>query len=171
MKQLRIGFLSTAKIGKKNWKAIAATRNCVVSVVASRDLVRSRKFISECQRETPFKEKPEAFGDYEELIASPNVDAVYLPLPTALRKDLVIRAAQNGKHVICEKPCAANVAELKEMIVACKKHRVQFMDGVMFMHNRRLEKIRAALDKNSIGQIKRIASQFSFCGSKDFHCS
>jgi predicted dehydrogenase len=171
MKQLRIGFLSTAKIGKKNWNAIAASKNCVVSAVASRDLARSRKFISECQRETPFKQLPQAFGSYQELLESKNVDAVYIPLPTALRKDLVIRAAQNGKHVICEKPCAASVAELEEMIIACKKHRVQFMDGVMFMHNQRLEKIRAALDKNSIGKIKRINSYFSFCGSKDFHCS
>lgn len=171
MKQLRIGFLSTAKIGKKNWKAIAASKNCVVSTVASRDLAKSKKFISECQRETPFKNLPEAFGDYDELLEFANVDAVYVPLPTALRKDLVIRAAQNGKHVICEKPCATSVTELNEMLAACKKNRVQFMDGVMFMHNRRLEKIRAALDKNFIGKIKRINSHFSFCGSKDFHCS
>ncbi|HZF01194.1 MAG TPA: Gfo/Idh/MocA family oxidoreductase [Methylomirabilota bacterium] len=171
MKKLRIGFLSTANIGRKNWKAIAASKNCVVSAVASRDLERSRKFIQECQQEASIENSPEAFGNYEELLASKNVDVVYLPLPTALRKDLVIRAAKNGKHILCEKPCAASVAELKGMISTCKKHRVQFMDGVMFMHNRRLEKIRAALDKNSVGQIKRINSQFSFCGSKDFHCS
>jgi predicted dehydrogenase len=171
MKQLRIGFLSTAKIGKKNWNAIAASKNCVVSAVASRDLARSKKFISECQREAPFKKLPEAFGSYEDLLGSKNVDAIYFPLPTALRKEFVIRAAQNGKHVICEKPCASNSDELKEMIFACKKHRVQFMDGVMFMHNRRLEKIRAALDKNFIGKIKRINSHFSFCGSKNFHAS
>jgi len=169
MKKLRIGFLSTANIGRKNWKAIAASGNCVVSAVASRDLARSRKFIAECQAETPFAAAPEAFGSYEELLASKNVDAVYLPLPTALRKDLAIRAAENGKHVLCEKPCAASAAEVEQMIAACKKNRVQFMDGVMFMHNHRLEKIRETLDdKKSVGQIKRITSQFSFFGSEDF---
>ncbi|HTX22493.1 MAG TPA: Gfo/Idh/MocA family oxidoreductase [Candidatus Aquilonibacter sp.] len=169
MKKLRIGFVSTANIGRKNWKAISASGNCVVSAVASRDLVRSRKFIRECQAETPFAAESEALGSYDELLASENVDAVYLPLPTALRKDLAIRAAENGKHVLCEKPCAASVAEVEQMIAACKKNRVQFMDGVMFMHNRRLEKIRATLDdKNSVGQIKRITSQFSFFGSEDF---
>ncbi|HUB86617.1 MAG TPA: Gfo/Idh/MocA family oxidoreductase, partial [Verrucomicrobiae bacterium] len=129
MKKLRIGFLSTANIGRKNWKAIAASGNCVVSAVASRDLARSRKFIAECQAETPFAAEPEAFGSYDELLASENVDAVYLPLPTALRKDLAIRAAENGKHVLCEKPCAASAAEVEQMIAACKKNRVQFMDG------------------------------------------
>jgi predicted dehydrogenase len=168
MKKLRIGFLSTAKIGRKNWLAIFNSGNCVVSAVASRDLARSRKFISECQREVPFEKLPEAFGDYDGLLASKNVDAVYVPLPTALRKDLVIRAAQNGKHVICEKPCAPDEKDLRDMISACRKNNVQFMDGVMFMHSRRLEKIRAALDKNSIGQIKRIALQFSFAGPPEF---
>ncbi|HEY3930798.1 MAG TPA: Gfo/Idh/MocA family oxidoreductase [Verrucomicrobiae bacterium] len=169
MKKLRIGFLSTAKIGRKNWKAIAASKNCIVSAVASRDLARSRKFISDCQHETPLEKSPEAFGNYDELLASKNVDAVYIPLPTGLRKEFVVRAAQNGKHVLCEKPCALNEKDLREMISVCKKNSVQFMDGVMFMHNRRLEKIRAAFDdKNSIGQIKRITSQFSFCGSEDF---
>jgi predicted dehydrogenase len=71
--------------------------------------------------------------------------------------------------VICEKPCAVNSADVQEMIGACKKNGVQFMDGVMFMHNPRLEQIRKALDdKKSIGQIKRIMSIFSFAGNKDF---
>jgi predicted dehydrogenase len=169
MKKLRIGFLSTANIGRKNWKAIFNSGNSIVTAVASRDLARSRKFISECQRDVPFENLPEAFGDYDELLASKNVDAVYIPLPTALRKEFVIRAAENGKHVICEKPCAPNEKDLREMIAACKKNSVQFMDGVMFMHSRRLEKIRAALDgKTSVGQVKRIATQFSFVAPPEF---
>jgi predicted dehydrogenase len=117
----------------------------------------------------PFETAPAAFGSYEELLASKNVDAVYFPLPTGLRKEFIIRAAENGKHVLCEKPCAVNEKDLSEMVSACKKSRVQFMDGVMFMHNRRLEQIRAVLDdKTSVGQIKRITSQFSFLGSEDF---
>jgi len=169
MKKLRIGFLSTAGIGRKNWKAIFHSGNAVVSAVASRDAQKSRKFIDDCQRELAFAETPRAFGSYEEMLASPEVDAVYVPLPTGLRKDLVIRAAQNGKHVLCEKPCAANLAELDAMLVACKKNSVQFMDGVMFMHSPRLEKIRAVLDDDkSVGRLRRISSAFSFCADEDF---
>ena len=169
MKKLRIGFLSTAGIGKKNWKAIFNSGNCVVSAVASRDVGKSRKFIDECQREFKFENTPLAFGSYEELLASKNVDAIYIPLPTALRKEFVIHAAQNGKHVLCEKPCANNSAELEAVISACKKNRVQFMDGVMFMHSPRMEKVREVLDDaKSVGEIRRISSAFSFYVGEDF---
>ena len=169
MNTLRIGFLSTAGIGKKNWKAIFHSGNCIVSAVASRDNEKSREFIEECQREYAFDTRPTHFGCYEELIASKNVDAVYIPLPTGLRKEWVTRAAAAGKHVICEKPCAANLPELEEMLAACRKHNVQFMDGVMFMHNPRMAKIRKVLnDSKNIGKIQRMSSAFSFYMGEDF---
>jgi predicted dehydrogenase len=169
MKKLRFGFLSTANIGRKNWKAIFHSGNSIVTAVASRDLERSRKFIQECQAEAPFETPPVALGSYEELLASKNVDAIYFPLPTGLRQEWVMRAAEAGKHVFCEKPCAVSAARLEEMIFACRKNRVQFMDGVMFMHNRRLDQIRAVLDDGaSVGRVKRITSHFSFLGSEDF---
>lgn len=169
MKKLRIGFLSTAGIGRKNWKAIFHSGNCVVAAVASRDVEKSLKFIDECQREFPFAEAPRAFGSYEELIASPDVDAVYVPLPTGLRKEFVLRAAQNGKHILCEKPCAASVTELDAMLAACKNNSVQFLDGVMFMHSPRLEKVREGLDDaKSVGRIRRISSAFSFYPGEEF---
>ncbi|HEY1717442.1 MAG TPA: Gfo/Idh/MocA family oxidoreductase [Verrucomicrobiae bacterium] len=169
MKKLRIGFLSTAGIGRKNWKAIFHSGNCEVAAVASRDIEKSRKFIDDCSRETAFETEPTALGNYEELLASKNVDAVYIPLPTALRKNFVIQAAQNGKHVLCEKPCAVNSAELDEMLSACKKNNVQFLDGVMFMHSQRLARVRETLDDGaSVGLIKRIVAQFSFPGHEEF---
>ena len=146
MKKLRIGFLSTAGIGQKNWKAIFHSGNAVVSAVASRDLKKCRQFIDECQREFAFFPAPRAFGSYEELLASPDVDAVYIPLPTALRKSFVLQAAANHKHVVCEKPCATDSGALAEMIAACQQNNVQFMDGVMFMHSPRLAKVREILD-------------------------
>jgi predicted dehydrogenase len=169
MKKLRIGFLSTANIGRKNWRAIFNSGNCVVSAVASRDIEKSLKFIDDCSREAAFEIKPVALGSYEELLTSKNVDAIYIPLPTALRKNFVIQAAQNGKHVLCEKPCAINAADLTEMISACKKNHVQFLDGVMFMHSQRLARVREILDDGvSIGQMKRLTSQFSFLGAENF---
>jgi predicted dehydrogenase len=169
MKQLRIGFLSTAGIGRKNWKAIFHSGNCVVAAVASRDLEKSRQYIADCQREFAFAETPRAFGSYEELIAAPDVDAVYIPLPTGLRKKFVLRAAAAGKHILSEKPCATNSAELQEMLAACRENKVQFMDGVMFMHNPRLAKIREVLDDgHSLGQLQRISSAFTFYFGDDF---
>jgi predicted dehydrogenase len=169
MKKLRIGFLSTANIGRHNWKAILNSGNCVVAAVASRDVARSREYIADCQRQHPFEKVPAALGSYDELLASPDVDAVYVPVPTGLRKDFVIRAAQSGKHVVCEKPCAPGAADLEAMQAACREHSVQFMDGVMFMHSPRLPRVRTVLDDGcSVGPIRRIASAFSFFGGDDF---
>jgi predicted dehydrogenase len=169
MKKLRVGFLSTAGIGRKNWKAIYNSGNCVVSVVASRDAKKSGKFVDDCQREFPFEKPPAVLGSYEELLASSNVDAIYIPLPTGLRKEWVLRAVKEGKHILCEKPCAATVADLEEMLAACQKHKVQFMDGVMFMHSPRLARVREILDDGkSIGSIRRISSAFSFYAGDDF---
>ena len=166
---LRWGILGTAEIANKNWKAIRNTGNSTIVAVASRDLQRSRNFVDACQSEAPFPNAPRAFGSYEELLSANDVDAVYIPLPTGIRKEWVIRAAEAGKHVICEKPCATNVADLQEMIQACERNQVQFMDGVMFMHSRRLEKIREVLDDGAtIGQIKRIAFGFSFRAPEEF---
>jgi predicted dehydrogenase len=167
--RLRWGILGTAQIAHKNWKAILNSGNGIVRAVASRGVERARGFIQECQRAAPFETPPEAFGSYEELLASREIDAVYVPLPTALRPEWVIRAAEAGKHVVCEKPCARDAAELREMLEACRRNHVQFLDGVMFMHSRRLERVREVIDDGaSIGAVRRIALQFSFYAGDDF---
>ncbi|MFM2295161.1 MAG: Glucose--fructose oxidoreductase precursor [Verrucomicrobiota bacterium] len=169
MKQLRLGILSTAGIARRNWRAIHESGNTVVTAVASRDKARARQFVRECQDELPFDIFPAALGSYEELLASSEVDAIYNPLPTGLRKEWVLRAAAAGKHVICEKPCGLNLAGVREMTDACAKSNVQFMDGVMFMHHPRMEKIRAALDDaDAVGQIKRLTSMHTFSTAEKF---
>src|SRR6185295_11154609 len=133
------------------------------------EVERSRRFIDACQAAAPMAVAPRALGHYEELLAAKDVDAVYIPLPTGLRKEWVLRAAEAGKHIVCEKPCATNVADLREMLEACRRHRVQFMDGVMFMHSRRLDRMRAVLDDGaSVGGVKRITSTFSFRAPAEF---
>ena len=169
MKQLRLGILSTANIGRQNWKAIFNSGNAIVTAVASRDVERCREYVRSCQREFPFAVEPAALGSYEELLGSKNVDAVYIPLPTGLRKEWVLRAAAAGKHAICEKPCGVGFADVQEITDACRKQRVQFMDGVMFMHGARLNRIREALDDDKcVGPLRRISSAFSFLGSGGF---
>ncbi|MGA3265989.1 MAG: Gfo/Idh/MocA family oxidoreductase [Verrucomicrobiota bacterium] len=169
MDKLRMGILSTADIAGKNWKAIFHSGNTVVSAVASRKIQKARDFIARGQREWPFAKPPTALEGYEALLALPDVDAVYVPVPTGLRKEWVMRAAEAGKHVVCEKPCGVSLADVQEMTAACRKHRVQFMDGVMYMHNRRLPRIRKVLDDGkSIGGVRRIASAFAFYHGEDF---
>jgi predicted dehydrogenase len=97
------------------------------------------------------------------MLVRADVDAVYLPLPTGVRKEWVLRAAEAGKHVLVEKPVGVAVQDVHDMLAACERHRVQFMDGVMFMHSRRLAALRQTLDDGeSVGRLRRIASQFSF---------
>jgi predicted dehydrogenase len=170
-KMIRWGILSTANIARKNWKAIRNSGNGTVVAVASRGLARAQQFVNECQAHTPMGREVKAFGTYEELLASMEVDAVYIPLPTGLRKEWVLRAAAAGNHVLCEKPCALSLADLREMTQACRANRVQFMDGVMFMHSKRLAQILEFIKQDGIGQVKRITSAFSFHADDGFYAN
>lgn len=168
-KHCRWGILSTAGIARKNWHAIQNSGNGQVVAVASRDASKAAQFIAECQADAPFPNQPEAVAGYDDLLAQSDIDAVYIPLPTGLRKEWVIKAAQAGKHVLCEKPCAINATDLSEMIEACKANNVQFMDGIMYMHSRRMDALREVIDDGeSIGDLRRITTQFSFCAPPDF---
>ncbi len=165
----RWGILGTARIARKNWKAIRNAGNSMLLAVASRDLQRARQFIEQCQADVYLESTPTACGSYRELLDRDDIDAVYIPLPTGIRKEWVIQAARAGKHVLSEKPCAVSSADLRDMLDTCRENRVQFMDGVMFMHSRRLPLLRQTLDDgHSIGSVCRITSQFSFLPSDDF---
>src|SRR5687768_9586982 len=126
-KKLRWGILGAANIARKNWQALRNSGNSVVTAVASRDLRRAQQFIADCHSCVPMEVPVKAFGSYESLLKEGDIDAVYIPLPTGLRKEWVLRAAAAGKHVVCEKPCAITNEDLYEMIEACRRHNVQFM--------------------------------------------
>src|SRR6266849_1607912 len=165
----RWGILGTANIARKNWQAIHLAGNSTLVAVASRDPARARQFIDECQAAVPFQPAPLACGSYSELLERHDVDAVYIPLPTRIRKEWVLRAAEAGKHVLCEKPCAVTSQDLDDMLEACRRQGVQFMDGVMFMHSGRLPLLRKVLDDpQEIGTVLHVASHFSFKASEDF---
>ena len=83
----RWGFLSTAGIGRKNWKGIHLSGNGRVSAVASRSVEKAQAFIDECSAEVPQRGEVAAVGSYEELLSRKDVDAVYVPLPTGIRKE------------------------------------------------------------------------------------
>lgn len=171
-KLCRWGIMSTAGIAMKNWHAIAASGNAQVLAVASRSVEKAQAFIDACQASVPVPQQVDALGTYEELLARDDIDAVYVPLPTGVRTDWVVKAANAGKHVMVEKPCGVTAADVQKMIDACNANNVQFMDGVMYMHSDRMPEIRKVLDDgNSVGEIRRIASQFSFCADEEWVAS
>jgi predicted dehydrogenase len=168
MEKVRWGILSAANIARKNWKAIRNSGNGTVVAVAARDVAKANQFIAECEASAPMANAVRAMGSYQELIAAKDVDALYIPLPTGSRAEWVIRAALAGKHVVCEKPCANNLEEMRRIVEACRANKVQFMDGVMFMHSQRLEAMRGVIDSGRIGAVKRVSSAFSFLGDAEF---
>lgn len=153
----------------KNWHSIAASGNGQVVAVASRSIQKAQAFIDACQSSVPVPQQVDALGTYEELLAREDIDAVYVPLPTGVRTEWVVKAANAGKHVMAEKPCGVTAADVQTMIDACEANNVQFMDGVMYMHSARMPEIRKVLDDGeSVGEIRRIASQFSFCADEEW---
>lgn len=165
----RWGILGTAGIARKNWKAIRLAGNAQVVAVASRNAASAQRFVEECSHQVPPEAQVNALGSYSALLERDDIDAVYIPLPTAMRHEWVIKAAEAGKHVIGEKPAACNAAQVTEMLAACQQHGVQYMDGVMFMHSGRLPLIRELLDDpRQVGELRRLTSQFSFAGDEEF---
>lgn len=168
----RWGILGAADIARKNWQAIHHAEHCALAAVASRDRARAQRFIAECQAHTPHAVAPQAVGSYAELIDSPAIDALYIPLPTGVRTPWAIRAAEAGKHILVEKPVGANSADVERILAACRRSGVQFMDGVMFMHSRRMARLGEVLaDGQSVGPIRRITSHFSFPAPESFYHS
>ncbi|MBO25841.1 MAG: oxidoreductase [Opitutales bacterium] len=168
-RKCRWGILGSAGIAQKNWQAMAHAENAELVAVASRDQAKAREFIERCAAQVPLAQAPDAVGGYDELLARDDVDAIYLPLPTGLRTEWALKVAQAGKHLLCEKPCGTSLEEVERMVEACERAGVQFMDGVMFMHSDRLAKVREVMeDERTIGDLRRIATQFSFWAPEDF---
>src|SRR5262245_33629404 len=119
----RWGILGTANIARKNWKAIRLAENATLSAVASRDVAKAQSFIHACHAEATFAKPPVACS-YEELLRRPDVDAIYFPVPTGIRPEWVVRAAQAGKHILCEKPCGPTADDVLAMLSACDTNKV-----------------------------------------------
>jgi predicted dehydrogenase len=153
---LRWGVLSTAKIGiEKVIPATAAAPRCEVVAIASRDLGRARAAASGLAI-------ARAFGSYEDLLADPDVDAVYNPLPNHLHADWTIAAAVAGKHVLCEKPLATTAVEAELMIQACAAQGVLLMEAFMYRFHPTWEAVRKLLASGRIGELKTVQSWFSY---------
>ncbi len=153
--RLRFGVLGTARIADAVVRGIRMSSNAELRAIASRDLGRAKAWASE--RDVPF-----AFGSYDEMLASDQIDAVYVPLPNALHKKWSVRAAQNGKHVLCEKPIAANAAEVEEMIAAAEANGVKMMEAFMYRYHPQIARLQELLANGAIGEVKIVRASFGF---------
>src|SRR5271165_2961897 len=123
--KLRWGVLSTANIGlKKVLPAMQQGENTTVVAIASRNLAKAKQAAAALNI-------PTAYGSYEELLADPNVDAIYNPLPNQFHVPWTIKAAEAGKHVLCEKPISMTVAEAKTLISVRDRTGVKIGEAFM----------------------------------------
>jgi D-xylose 1-dehydrogenase (NADP+, D-xylono-1,5-lactone-forming) len=154
--RLRWGILSTARIARALFApGVRAGRHGEVVAIASRDIVAARRVATELGI-------PRAFGSYDELLAADDVDAIYNPLPNSLHAEWTIRAAQAGKHVLCEKPLARTAADAQRMADACQSAGVVLMEAFMWRHHPQHARVRALLDAGEIGEPRMVRGSFSY---------
>jgi predicted dehydrogenase len=164
----RVGILGTAAIAGKTRRGITASGAATVVAIASRDLAKAQAWAAEAVSSGDCPGPILAFGSYEELLADPSIDAVYVPLPCGLHVEWVAKAAAAGKAVLCEKPAANSVADLEAMLRALQGANKRWMDGTMFHHHSRSTALQQAYQSEAFGPIGRVTCAFSFRGDESF---
>ncbi|MBU8879256.1 Gfo/Idh/MocA family oxidoreductase [Bacillus sp. FJAT-29790] len=154
-KLVRWGILSTAQIAQEELLPafIDAANAEVVAIASSNPKVKdiSMKFGI-----------PAIYESYDELLDDPAIDAVYIPLPNALHSQWVKKAAEKGKHVLCEKPAALTANEAEEMIEVCKKNGVIFMEAFMYQFHPQHQRVKEIIASGEIGDVKIMKVSLSF---------
>lgn len=158
-REVRFGIVSTAMIATKVCGGMHQAKGATPAAVASRKLAKAKAWAKK-------HKVPRALGSYEEMLEDPDIDAVYIALPPSMHHEWTIKAAEHGKHVLCEKPLAMNHAQAVEMADACRQHNVQLMDGVFWVHHARAHHLRKTLDTGILGKTRRVTSAFTFCWDK-----
>ncbi len=151
---LRWGILSTAAAARPIVRAARAVEGVEVVAVASRDAARAEAFAAE-------HAIPRAHGSYDALLADPEVDAVYVPLPNALHVPWSIRALEAGRHVLCEKPLAGRAADVEAAFDAADRAGRVLMEGMMWRLHPRVEAL-GRLAREAVGQPRTARAAFRF---------
>ena len=155
-KKIRWGVLGWARIARENViPAIRRAANSEFHALASREPAK----LSEARDKFNV---PVTHDRYEDLLADPTVDAVYIPLPNALHCEWTIKAVEQGKHVLCEKPIALNAAECRRMIAASAANGVRLMEGFMYRYTDRTRQVLEVLRSGVLGEIKFVSSIHRF---------
>lgn len=154
---IRFGILSTAKIARAHVvPAMQQARNIFVTAIASRHFKRAVEVSKNLNI-------PTAYGSYEELLQSPEVDAIYIPLPNHLHVHWTIKALEAGKHVLCEKPIGMNTKDAKKLKIAAENYpNLKVMEAFMYRHHPRWKRVIEIVKSGKLGDIKSVQSFFSY---------
>ena len=156
MKKLRFGIISTAKIGVNHVIPVMQKSPILeVAAIASRSLARA-------QEAAGLLGIPTAYGSYEELLADPSLDAIYNPLPNHLHARWSAKAADAGKHVLCEKPLAMNATEARELHEYFAEKSLVLNEAFMYRTHPRWQRVKQLIDDGAIGELVAIHSTFCY---------
>jgi len=156
MNRIRWGILSTADIGlKKVIPGMLRSQHATVDAIASRDLAKAREAAADLGI-------ARAYGSYEELLADPAIDAIYNPLPNHLHVPWTIKAAEAGKHVLCEKPISLTVAEAKTLLPVRERTGVKIGEAFMVDTHPQWIRVRELLDAGRVGDLRTVMGFFSY---------
>lgn len=156
MKKVKWGVISAAKIGVQ--KVIPAMQDsdlCEVAALASRDLSRAQETAAKLNI-------PKAYGSYDGLLADPEIEAIYNPLPNHLHVEWSIKAAEAGKHVLCEKPIGLNAAEARELVSAKDRTGVLLHEAFMVRFHPQWQRAREIVRSGAIGELRAVQGFFSY---------
>ncbi len=154
-RSLRIGVLGAANIARQFIAGVRPSTRVSVTALASRDVERARSFA----RETGVAQ---VHSTYEALLADPAIDALYIPLPNSLHAEWSIRAAEAGKHVLCEKPLATSAREARAMFEAARRNGVQLAEAYPYRAQPQTLKMRELLAAGAIGRLQFVHAAFGF---------
>jgi D-xylose 1-dehydrogenase (NADP+, D-xylono-1,5-lactone-forming) len=149
------GILSTADINRKLIPGAHASPKVDLIAVASRDKGRADDYAREWQIDR-------AYGSYDELLADPDVDAIYNPLPNTMHAEWSIKALDAGKHVLCEKPFSRHVDEVEASFDAAERNDRLLSEAFMFRHNPQTARLRELAAGGAIGELRLVRSAFSY---------
>ncbi len=156
MQKVRWGILGAARIATtKVIPAMQMGQWCEVTGIASRNLPRAEEAVRQFGI-------PKAYGSYEEMLADPEIDAVYNPLPNHLHVPWSIRAAEAGKHVLCEKPAGMNAAEVRDLIAARDRAGVTMGEAFMVQTHPQWVRLVELVRAGRIGQLRSAVGTFSY---------
>jgi len=159
-RKLRWAVLGTARIAtRKVIPALQKSGASEVVAIASRDLTKAQEAARALQI-------AKAFGSYEEALADREVDAVYIPLPNHLHVPWSLRAAQAGKHVLCEKPIAMSTAECRELLAARDRFQVKISEAFMVRTHPQWVRARELARSGEIGDLRAVMAVISFHNSE-----
>ena len=152
---LRIGILGAANIARQFTRDVAPSQRIKVEAVASRNADTAAAFAAATGI-------PRRHGSYEALLADPAIDAIYLPLPNNMHAEWAIRAAEHGKHILCEKPLALNAGEVRAMFDAARKHGVMLLESYPWLFQPHATTLLTAVRSGEIGTVRSIQASFGF---------